>query len=98
MPGRRPGKQTADYIDSVMTRLALFGGLYLGLVSVLPDILVKTLHMNLLFGGTSLLIMVVVVIELMAQLRAHMVPNSAQIIASKAQHGAGRGRILSAFR
>jgi len=74
IPGVRPGQNTAKYIDTVMTRLTLFGALYLTCVSVFPDILIKTLHMNPLFGGTSLLIMVVVIIELMRQVQSHLVP------------------------
>ena len=83
IPGVRPGQYTAKYIDSVITHLTLFGGLYLAFVSVMPDIVVKILHMNLLFGGTSLLIMVVVVIEFMSQVQSYLIPGQYEMMSAK---------------
>ena len=73
--GVRPGVQTAMHIDKILTKLTLFGGLYLSFVAVLPDIVIRFLHIPMTFGGTSLLIAVVVVIEIMSQLQTYLIPG-----------------------
>jgi preprotein translocase subunit SecY len=73
--GIRPGQQTADYIDRVLTRLTLWGALYVTAVCLLPEILVSQQNVPFRFGGTSLLIVVVVVMDFMAQLQAHMMSH-----------------------
>jgi preprotein translocase subunit SecY len=75
IPGIRPGHQTADYIDKVMTRLTLWGALYVTAVCLLPEILVSSQGVPFHFGGTSLLIVVVVVMDFMSQLQAHMMSH-----------------------
>jgi preprotein translocase subunit SecY len=75
IPGIRPGQQTADYIDKVMTRLTLWGALYVTAVCLLPEILVSSQGVPFHFGGTSLLIVVVVVMDFMAQLQAHLMSH-----------------------
>jgi preprotein translocase subunit SecY len=75
IPGIRPGQQTADYIDKVMTRLTLWGALYVAAVCLLPEILVSSQNVPFHFGGTSLLIVVVVVMDFMAQLQAHLMSH-----------------------
>jgi preprotein translocase subunit SecY len=75
IPGIRPGQQTADYIDKVMTRLTLWGALYVTAVCLLPEILVSSQGVPFHFGGTSLLIVVVVVMDFMSQLQAHMMSH-----------------------
>jgi preprotein translocase subunit SecY len=75
IPGIRPGQQTADYIDKVMTRLTLWGALYVTAVCLLPEILVSSQSVPFHFGGTSLLIVVVVVMDFMSQLQAHMMSH-----------------------
>lgn len=75
IPGIRPGQQTADYIDKVLTRLTLWGALYVTAVCLLPEILVSSQGVPFHFGGTSLLIVVVVVMDFMAQLQAHMMSH-----------------------
>ena len=75
IPGIRPGQQTADYIDKVLTRLTLWGALYVAAVCLLPEILVSSQGVPFHFGGTSLLIVVVVVMDFMAQLQAHMMSH-----------------------
>jgi preprotein translocase subunit SecY len=75
IPGIRPGQQTADYIDRVLTRLTLWGALYVTAVCLLPEILVSQQNVPFHFGGTSLLIVVVVVMDFMAQLQAHMMSH-----------------------
>lgn len=72
IPGIRPGEQTTRYIDMVMTRLTLVGAIYLVLVCLLPQILMYTWHVPFYFGGTSLLIIVVVIMDFVAQVQAHM--------------------------
>ena len=75
IPGIRPGQQTADYIDRVLTRLTLWGAIYVTAVCLLPEILVSSRGVPFHFGGTSLLIVVVVVMDFMAQLQAHMMSH-----------------------
>src|SRR5690606_29001815 len=73
IPGIRPGQQTGEYIDKVLTRLTVWGALYVTLVCLLPEILMSYARVPFYFGGTSLLIMVVVVMDFVAQLHAPMV-------------------------
>ena len=73
--GIRPGQQTADYIDQVLTRLTLWGALYVTAVCLLPEILISWQGVPFHFGGTSLLIVVVVVMDFMSQLNAHMMSH-----------------------
>jgi preprotein translocase subunit SecY len=75
IPGIRPGQQTAEYIDKVMTRLTLWGAIYVTAVCLLPEILVSSQNVPFHFGGTSLLIVVVVVMDFMAQLQAHLMSH-----------------------
>ncbi|MCH9756868.1 MAG: preprotein translocase subunit SecY [Gammaproteobacteria bacterium] len=72
IPGIRPGEQTTRYIDAIMTRLTLVGALYLVLVCLLPQLLMYTWHVPFYFGGTSLLIIVVVIMDFVAQVQAHL--------------------------
>ena len=74
--GIRPGKQTAQYIDSILSKLIFFGGLYLACVSILPDITIRYLQLPLLFGGTSLLISVVCVMDVMSQIQTYLIPGA----------------------
>ena len=75
IPGIRPGQQTADYIDRVLTRLTLWGALYVAAVCLLPEFLVSQQGSPFAFGGTSLLIVVVVVMDFRAQLSAHLMSH-----------------------
>ncbi|HXS21636.1 MAG TPA: preprotein translocase subunit SecY, partial [Steroidobacteraceae bacterium] len=75
IPGIRPGQQTADYIDKVLTRLTLWGALYVAAVCLLPEFLVSQQGSPFAFGGTSLLIVVVVVMDFRAQLSAHLMSH-----------------------
>jgi len=84
IPGIRPGRATADYIDGVMTRLTMIGGLYLTAVCLLPHILQNSLNLTFFFGGTSLLIVVVVVIDTMAQVQTHLVSHQYDSLLKKA--------------
>jgi preprotein translocase subunit SecY len=75
IPGIRPGDQTASYIDKVLTRLTLWGALYVTAVCVIPEFLIATQGVPFQFGGTSLLIVVVVVMDFMSQLQAHLMSH-----------------------
>ena len=72
IPGIRPGKNTAEYIDRVLTRITFFGAIYVSAICVLPQILIYKLNVPFYFGGTALLIVVGVAIDTMNQIEAHM--------------------------
>jgi preprotein translocase subunit SecY len=89
--GIRPGQQTAEYIDAVLTRLTLWGALYVTAVCLLPEILVSWKGVPFHFGGTSLLIVVVVVMDFISQLNAHMMSHHYPGLLKKANLlGSGR--------
>jgi preprotein translocase subunit SecY len=89
--GIRPGQQTAEYIDAVLTRLTLWGALYVAAVCLLPEILVTWKGVPFHFGGTSLLIVVVVVMDFMSQLHAHTMSHHYPGLLKKANLlGSGR--------
>jgi len=76
IPGIRPGKRTADYIDRVLTRITLGGATYVSAVCVLPTILISQFNVPFYFGGTALLIVVGVAIDTTAQMESHMIQRS----------------------
>jgi len=84
IPGIRPGEQTAKYIDGVMTRLTLVGALYITSVCLLPEFLILYWNVPFYFGGTSLLIIVVVVMDFMAQMQSHMMSQQYEGLMKKA--------------
>ena len=91
IPGIRPGQQTAEYIDRVLTRLTFWGAIYVTAVCLLPEFMILYWQVPFYFGGTSLLIMVVVVIDFMAQLNAHMMSHQYEGLMKKANlRGYGR--------
>jgi preprotein translocase subunit SecY len=75
IPGVRPGKQTAEYIDKVMSRLTLAGAVYVTAVCLLPEFLTLRFNVPFYFGGTSLLIIVVVTMDFMSQVQAHLMSH-----------------------
>jgi len=88
VPGVRPGAQTAKYIDSVMTRLTMVGSLYITAVCLLPQFLIVYWNVPFYFGGTSLLIIVVVVMDVMAQIQAHLMSHQYDGLMKKSKlHG-----------
>lgn len=91
IPGVRPGDQTARYIDKVMTRLTAVGAIYITLVCLLPEFLILWMSVPFYFGGTSLLIIVVVVMDFMAQVQAHMVSHQYEGLMKKANLKGGMG-------
>ncbi|HET6782860.1 MAG TPA: preprotein translocase subunit SecY [Pseudoxanthomonas sp.] len=92
IPGIRPGKATADYVDAVLTRLTAVGSLYLVAVCLLPEIMRTQLGTSFYFGGTSLLIVVVVVMDFIAQVQAHLMSHQYESLLKKANlKGGSRG-------
>ena len=91
IPGIRPGLQTAEYIDKVLTRLTFWGGLYIMIVCLLPEFMILYWRVPFYFGGTSLLIIVVVTMDFMAQMQAHMMSHQYEGMLKKANlKGYGR--------
>ena len=84
IPGIRPGTHTAEYVDTVLTRLTVAGATYITAVCLVPEILITTWNVPFFFGGTSLLIVVVVVMDFMAQLQAHLMSHQYEGLLKKA--------------
>ncbi len=94
IPGIRPGAQTAKYIDKVMTRLTLIGAGYITAVSLLPEFLIIKWNVPFYFGGTSLLIIVVVIMDFIAQVQSHLLSHQYDGLMKKANlKGYGRSGI-----
>ena len=91
IPGIRPGQQTANYIDKVLTRLTLCGAIYIASVCLLPEFLILYWNVPFYFGGTSLLIIVVVVMDFMAQVQAHLMSHQYDSLMKKANFKAHGG-------
>ncbi|HSP32584.1 MAG TPA: preprotein translocase subunit SecY [Halomonas sp.] len=95
LPGIRPGEQTARYIDKVMTRLTLFGALYITAVSLMHQFLIVAWNVPFFFGGTSLLIVVVVIMDFMAQVQSHLMSHQYDSVMKKSNlKGYGSGGIM----
>jgi len=91
IPGIRPGQQTADYIDKVLTRLTMWGAIYITAVCLLPEFMILEFNVPFYFGGTSLLIIVIVTMDFMSQLQAHMMSRQYDGLMKKANlRGYGR--------
>ena len=84
LPGIRPGLQTSAYIDKVMTRLTLIGAFYITLVCLLPEFLIVYWNVPFYFGGTSLLIIVVVVMDFISQMQTHIMSQQYEGLMKKA--------------
>ncbi|KRB06552.1 preprotein translocase subunit SecY [Lysobacter sp. Root690] len=92
IPGIRPGKATADYVDGVLTRLTAAGAIYLVIVCLLPEVMRTQLGTSFYFGGTSLLIVVVVIMDFIAQIQAHLMSHQYESLLKKANlKGGSRG-------
>jgi preprotein translocase subunit SecY len=90
VPGIRPGQNTADYFDRVLTRLTAIGAVYLCVVCILPEILISQYGVPFYFGGTSLLIIVSVTMDTVAQVQSHLFAHQYEGLIKKARLG-GRG-------
>ncbi len=89
VPGIRPGEQTARYIDKIMGRLTLVGAIYITLVCLLPEFLIVKWNVPFYFGGTSLLIIVVVTMDFMAQVQAYIMTHQYESLLKKANFKGG---------
>ena len=89
VPGIRPGDQTARYIDRILMRLTLVGAIYITLVCLLPEFLVLKWNVPFYFGGTSLLIIVVVTMDFMAQLQSYVMSQQYESLLKKANFKGG---------
>jgi preprotein translocase subunit SecY len=92
LPGIRPGEQTAKYVEKIMLRLTLVGAIYITLVCLLPEFLVVKWNVPFYFGGTSLLILVVVTMDFMAQVQSYMMTHQYENLLKKANFKAGLTR------
>ncbi len=92
IPGIRPGRQTADYLDDVITRLTFFGSIYVAVVCLLPEFMVVFFNITLQLGGTALLIVVVVSMDFMSQVQEHMMASQyAKLMEKSNLRSYGRG-------
>ncbi len=89
VPGIRPGEQTAKYIDTIMGRLTLVGAVYITLVCLLPEFLILKFNVPFYFGGTSLLIIVVVTMDFMTQVQSHLMSYQYEGLLKKANFKGG---------
>ena len=89
VPGIRPGEQTAKYIDKILMRLTLTGAVYVTLVCLLPEFLILKWNVPFYFGGTSLLIIVVVTMDFMAQVQAYIMSHQYESLLKKGKGGGG---------
>jgi preprotein translocase subunit SecY len=91
IPGYRPGKNTAEYLDYVLTRLTVIGAAYLGFVCLLPELLIAWKNFSFYFGGTSLLIVVSVTMDTVAQIHSHLLAHQYEGLIKKAKLKGRRG-------
>ncbi|MBK8176114.1 MAG: preprotein translocase subunit SecY [Rhodospirillales bacterium] len=91
VPGIRPGKNTADYLDRVLTRLTVLGAAYLAIVCILPEILISRFSVPFYFGGTSLLIVVTVTMDTVAQIQSHLLAHQYEGLIKRAKLKGRRG-------
>ena len=91
VPGIRPGKNTAAFFDYVLTRLTVVGAAYLTLVALLPEVLISRFSVPFFFGGTSLLIVVVVSLDTVAQIQSHLLAHQYEGLIRKAKLKGRRG-------
>ena len=85
VPGIRPGKHTADYLDYVLTRITFIGGLYLVFICLLPELMISHYSIPFYFGGTSLLIAVSVTMDTVAQVHSHLIAHQYEGLIKKAK-------------
>ncbi|MBM3548205.1 MAG: preprotein translocase subunit SecY [Alphaproteobacteria bacterium] len=91
IPGIRPGKNTAEYLDFILSRLTVIGAAYLSIVCILPEILISRFAVPFYFGGTSLMIVVTVTMDTVAQIHAHLVAHQYEGLIKKAKLRGRRG-------
>jgi preprotein translocase subunit SecY len=92
LPGIRPGKNTADHLDYILTRISVLGAAYLVVVCLIPEILISEFSLPFYFGGTSLLIVVSVTMDTVAQIHSHLLAHQYEGLIKKAKLRGARGR------
>jgi preprotein translocase subunit SecY len=92
LPGIRPGKRTAEYLDFVLTRLTVIGAAYIAVVCLLPEALIGYIGSNFYLGGTSLLIVVSVTMDTVAQIQSHLLAHQYEGLIRRSKLRGGRGR------
>ncbi|MEL6094177.1 preprotein translocase subunit SecY [Bartonella schoenbuchensis] len=90
IPGIRPGERTAEYIDYVLTRITVVGAVYIILVCLLPEFMISALHVPFYLGGTSLLIVVTVTLDTVAQIQGHLVAHQYEGLIKKSKLRGGK--------
>jgi len=85
IPGIRPGKNTADHLDYILTRITSLGAAYLVIICLLPELLISKYNMPFYFGGTSLLIVVSVTLDTVSQIHSHMIAHQYEGLIKKAK-------------
>ncbi|AQX30865.1 protein translocase subunit secY/sec61 alpha [Bartonella schoenbuchensis R1] len=90
IPGIRPGERTAEYIDYVLTRITVVGAIYIILVCLLPEFMISALHVPFYLGGTSLLIVVTVTLDTVAQIQGHLVAHQYEGLIKKSKLRGGK--------
>ena len=91
VPGIRPGKNTAEYLDFILTRLTVVGAIYLTAISILPELLISQYGVPFYFGGTSLLIVVTVTMDTVAQVQSHLIAHQYEGLVKKSRLKGRRG-------
>ncbi len=92
VPGIRPGKRTAEYLDYVLTRLTVVGAAYLAAICVLPELLISNYSVPFYFGGTSVLIVVSVTMDMITQVQSHLLAHQYEGLIEKSRLGGGKNR------
>ncbi len=92
LPGIRPGKRTSEYLDYVLTRLTVIGAAYITLVCLLPEAFMAKMGGSLYFGGTSILIVVTVTMDTVAQIQSHLLAHQYEGLLKKSKLRGGRSR------
>ena len=92
IPGIRPGQRTAEYFDHILTRLTVIGAAYLVAVSLLPEVLISQFAVPFYFGGTSLLIVVNVTMDTVAQIQSHLLAHQYEGLIKKSKLRGSKGR------
>ena len=95
MPGIRPGKRTADYLDFVLTRLTVIGAAYITIVCILPEIVTGYVSAQFYLGGTSILIVVTVTMDTVAQIQSHLLAHQYEGLIKKSKMRGGGKNVPS---
>ncbi len=92
IPGIRPGKKTAEYIDRILTRITLPGAIFLAFIAILPDVLIRKFNVPFYFGGTGLLIVVGVVLDTLSQIESHLLMRHYEGFMKRGKLSSGNAR------